>query len=174
MPATPEARLDALRLVNQEINGRIEVQRAAMARVETKLQAVVGFGATGAAFLAAGDLEGIPIYGVGTLVVAALVALYGMRPTTQKVVPAPSRLRDQYTTAIQRPNPEELILAALVPTKVDAFAISKRVDERKVAVFRIALGLLVVGILVAILTLVWWDGGRLSEPQRSPVAETGG
>jgi uncharacterized membrane protein len=145
-----------------------------MARVETKLQAVVGFGATGAAFLAAGDLGGVPIYGLVVLILAAMVGLFGLRPTRQRVVPEPARLRDQYSSAIQKPNPEEILLAALVPTKVDAFAITRKGDARKVATFQVALVVLVAGVLVAIVTLLWWDSGRLAEDPRPPAAEAGG
>ncbi|HMJ78536.1 MAG TPA: hypothetical protein VK507_21310 [Iamia sp.] len=177
MPATPEARLDALRLTNAEIQGRIDFQRAAIGRVETKLQAVVGFASAGAALLVSGNLGAVPIYGVVGLVLSALLAAYALRPTEVKVVPDPARLIKEYEAAIQRGNPEEILLAKVVPTKADALAQTLPIDERKVVVFRIALYLLLAGVIVSVVTLVWWDGGTLKPQQvaaTDPIAHLGG
>lgn len=174
MPAVPEARLTALRLVNAEIQGRIDLQHQVMARVDTKLQAVVGFGAAAAAFLASGDLGAVPIFGIAVLVAACVVALIGLRPTTLKVVPEPRRMAEAYERASTKPNPEEVLLAALVPTKAEAFAISRRRDKWKVRLYQAALALLLLGVLISTVVLATSDGDTLTRQEPTSVGTVTG
>ncbi len=137
--------VESLTLINDEVKYRLALQREAIDRTDTKTTILVGFVATAAQVLVANRAKADSFW-VGVAVAAYLLAFFAgiaaIRIRKYYDAPNASWLIKRYGRSWP-----EVVLAALVGTRIEAIKINSSTHRRRVLLWWTCLAFLTVGLL---------------------------
>jgi len=140
---------DTLELANDVIRERLELQRTAIERIETKATLLLGFAAAGIQVLLLRGVHGVP--GAVAITAFALSMATGLGCVAvyeHHYPPEPGRIVDAYL-AVSRAH----LLDVLVRTRTVAYFRNAKVTRRKRVAWLVTLFLLAIGAAASGLTI---------------------
>jgi hypothetical protein len=143
-------RVEALQLVNDEIDQRFDRQDSGTARLESKASIFVGFSAVLGSVLLTEARNLFGYVALGALALAIAGFFLALKPRVSQAVPDPVALTDEYEKHALDAAVVERLLAQLVATKASAFEVNVDSDRRRVFWNTWALRALAAGLVLAV------------------------